>query len=639
MSSLDPELLSLGARLHTLLDFQFTGTARTSDLRARLGELLGLDPVEEEGDIGEAAWTACLQDLIDQAGVDEFKEKARELLTVPAFEQPTLVVGPVVGKVTETCVRLLVESSHEVEITCTLEAEDSDPVSETTALPQRKPQVICFSDLAPGTLYKVSFEGVDVLVDSCSFRTVPEGGWQLGDGAAPNFMSASCNSVYTSRQAPHDSPGNLWQDLATRMKDGTQIDYMLHMGDNVYNDIEWCKVEKGKMELSGFECKWGIAFEWLKDMPPEEWPDKSQDIEELFRTVYRETWGYPPQRWVLANAPNIMIFDDHDIRDDWGDREIDLDDESLDKFLATIAYRLVNEYQRQLYEDLTEEDPACSYHFHAFGDVGFVFLDLRACKTFHKQPVDEAAPMLGNDQWRALEDALHAEGGLLTGCKAILVLSPEPVAYVTPKPTSVAGEHVVDDLLGQWSAPRHLAEVPRLLKSLLAWRAQDPARAVLLLGGDVHEGGWTDITQEDGEQHIRQLTTSAIANTMTKSHEALAVVMTRDVAGLVDGWKICAGWGFLHYNWTNRRNYAVLDVKMEDDKATIGGYLVASDGEEVEVLERRTTNDEIKSGYSARLGQVKDAFCEHASGVQDFACQQAKEQMEAAKNMFGKMFG
>eukprot|EP00971_Amphidinium_carterae_P250886 4980389-Amphidinium_carterae.1 len=60
-----------------------------------------------------------------------------------------------------------------------------------------------------------------------------------------------------------------------------------------------------------------------------------------------------PTVWVLANVPNLMIFDDHDIRDDWGDRPEDIDKNSMDWFLASIAYGVILEYQRQLYEDIT----------------------------------------------------------------------------------------------------------------------------------------------------------------------------------------------------------------------------------------------------------------------------------------------
>jgi hypothetical protein len=40
------------------------------------------------------------------------------------------------------------------------------------------------------------------------------------------------------------------------------------------------------------------------------------DFEE-YTHLYRETWSAPTTRWVLSTLPSSMIFDDHDVRDDW----------------------------------------------------------------------------------------------------------------------------------------------------------------------------------------------------------------------------------------------------------------------------------------------------------------------------------
>ena len=40
------------------------------------------------------------------------------------------------------------------------------------------------------------------------------------------------------------------------------------------------------------------------------------DFEEYTR-LYYESWGEPTVRWLLSTLPSAMIFDDHDVRDDW----------------------------------------------------------------------------------------------------------------------------------------------------------------------------------------------------------------------------------------------------------------------------------------------------------------------------------
>ncbi|MGH2464878.1 MAG: alkaline phosphatase D family protein [Candidatus Limnocylindrales bacterium] len=38
---------------------------------------------------------------------------------------------------------------------------------------------------------------------------------------------------------------------------------------------------------------------------------------EEYTALYYESWGISEVRWILANLPSAMIFDDHDVRDDW----------------------------------------------------------------------------------------------------------------------------------------------------------------------------------------------------------------------------------------------------------------------------------------------------------------------------------
>ncbi len=40
------------------------------------------------------------------------------------------------------------------------------------------------------------------------------------------------------------------------------------------------------------------------------------DFEEYTR-LYREAWSDPDIRWLLSTVPSTMIFDDHDVHDDW----------------------------------------------------------------------------------------------------------------------------------------------------------------------------------------------------------------------------------------------------------------------------------------------------------------------------------
>ena len=78
-------------------------------------------------------------------------------------------------------------------------------------------------------------------------------------------------------------------------------DCLLLLGDQVYAD-----------EVSPET----LAF--IRDRRDVEQPPGAQvaDFEEYAR-LYREAWSDPDIRWLLSTVPSTMIFDDHDVHDDW----------------------------------------------------------------------------------------------------------------------------------------------------------------------------------------------------------------------------------------------------------------------------------------------------------------------------------
>lgn len=106
------------------------------------------------------------------------------------------------------------------------------------------------------------------------------------------------------------------------------------------------KVDEKKLGLDALDC-YAVR---MRHLPVDEWPDTlillgdqvyadeltPQVKEKLESTrtstvgpsdevvsfqeyegLYRHTWGDPEIRWILSTVPTAMIFDDHDIRDDW----------------------------------------------------------------------------------------------------------------------------------------------------------------------------------------------------------------------------------------------------------------------------------------------------------------------------------
>ena len=78
-------------------------------------------------------------------------------------------------------------------------------------------------------------------------------------------------------------------------------DAVLLLGDQMYAD----EVSPGTLEF--------IRQRRGTDVPPGE---QVADFEEYTR-LYRESWSEPDIRWLLSTVPTAMIFDDHDVHDDW----------------------------------------------------------------------------------------------------------------------------------------------------------------------------------------------------------------------------------------------------------------------------------------------------------------------------------
>ena len=78
-------------------------------------------------------------------------------------------------------------------------------------------------------------------------------------------------------------------------------DAVLLLGDQVYAD----EVSPGHARVHQAAARNG--------QPPGE---QIADFEEYTR-LYRESWSEPDIRWLLSTVPTVMIFDDHDVNDDW----------------------------------------------------------------------------------------------------------------------------------------------------------------------------------------------------------------------------------------------------------------------------------------------------------------------------------
>lgn len=159
--------------------------------------------------------------------------------------------------------------------------------------------------LTPGasSSYEVLLDGVRV--------------WPLPDSPFPESVIRTPAEGDTVRVAfgscrwaapPHGEPDPVGLDaldtLASRIAtepDRERPDVLLLLGDQVYAD-----------ETSPATRRWLAARRDLGDPPGSEVADYEE-----YTHLYYESWLDPEIRWLLSTVPSCMIFDDHDVIDDW----------------------------------------------------------------------------------------------------------------------------------------------------------------------------------------------------------------------------------------------------------------------------------------------------------------------------------
>jgi PhoD-like phosphatase len=140
--------------------------------------------------------------------------------------------------------------------------------------------------------------------DSCIRTVTDDHGLRIAFGscrvAHPNEPPWTLSKDEDPRGREHDA----LRALAMRMRAQDEEEWphlLLLLGDQVYAD----EVPPATAEF--------IAARRDTSVPPGE---EVADFEEYCH-LYHDSWSEPAMRWLLSTLPTAMIFDDHDVHDDW----------------------------------------------------------------------------------------------------------------------------------------------------------------------------------------------------------------------------------------------------------------------------------------------------------------------------------
>ncbi|MFD6420183.1 alkaline phosphatase D family protein [Streptomyces sp. NPDC060194] len=408
--------------------------------------------------------------------------------------------------------------------------------------------------LTPGTTtpYEVLLDGERVwpLPDSAyppSVIDTPEGG-----RPSARITFGSCRWAAPAADHGHDPVGpDALDTLATRIaRDpaAERPDVLLLLGDQVYAD-----------EVSD-ATKQYLAERRDLDEPP---GPQVANYEE-YSHLYDESWLDPDVRWLLSTVPSCMIFDDHDVIDDWNTSESWVSDmRATDWWNERILSGLMSYWVYQHLGNLSPDELAADPLYAAVRNSDDATAELRSfAERADKDPVsvrwsyrrdfgrarllmvDTRAARVLDEQNRQMVDAEEAawlreqalEGGTDpdTGCDHVLVGTSLP--WLLP--------HLIQDIEG-WNAalsrgergPRfaRLGESIRRHGDLEHWAAFPASfdwmtdlvaeagrgrSTVCVLSGDVHHAYVAEARWPDGEQpdaHIVQLTCSPVHNSVPSS--------------------------------------------------------------------------------------------------------------------------
>src|SRR5918998_1851883 len=361
-----------------------------------------------------------------------------------------LVLGPLLRYTGERDATIWVETDIPCEVEVTVDA--SSHRSRTFSVEGHHYALVLITGLTPGTSYEysVSLDGAlvwpreDDPFPPPIIRTIePDDELTLVFGSCR--VSVPHQLPYTKKRGliARGTLGGYERDalyaLALRMRREKQEswpDVLFLLGDQIYAD----EPSPGTREF--------ISSRRELDEPP-----GVADFEE-YTHLYWDSWKDPAIRWLLSTVPSTMIFDDHDVHDDWNTSEAWVrqmrkepwwEERIVGAFMSYWVYQhLGNLSPQELTEDelfgrvreaedatrmlrefaykADRETVGTRWSFHRdFGVVRLIMMDSRAGRV-----LDEGKrSMLDVEEWAWIEDTATGDfDHLIFGTSLPFLLSP-----------------------------------------------------------------------------------------------------------------------------------------------------------------------------------------------------------------------
>jgi hypothetical protein len=473
---------------------------------------------------------------------------------------PQLLLGPILRFVSGTEATLWVEADGPCEV------EVLGRTARTFCVGGHHYGLVVVDGLEPGTAtpYEVALDGrrcwpLDDGWPPSTIRTP-------GPGEALDVVFGSCRvalpheGVYTEH-IDDDERGrgpDALLALALRLRDAPPAErphLLLLLGDQVYAD----EVPPDVLErIAGRE-----------DRHPEAPDDQVADFHE-YCWLYQDAWADPATRWTMSTVPTAMVWDDHDMHDDWNISASWVADMRAlpwweDRITGGIAAYWVHQHlgnlsPAELAEDrvlaaLREAEDGLDLlleHAHRadrevdgarwsfsrdLGGVRVVVVDSRAGRVLDDPACDRGRAMLDEHEFSWLEEELSG------GAEHVLVATSLPLLLLPALHDLEAwNEAVCDGAWGRlgarvgervrragdlehWAAfGGSFVRFARLLEDAAAGRRGPAPRSIVVVSGDVHHAYVAQVGFRRGAgatTPVHQVVCSPLRNPLARKERAV----------------------------------------------------------------------------------------------------------------------
>jgi hypothetical protein len=332
-------------------------------------------------------------------------------------------------------------------------------------------------------------------------------------------------------------------------------DGLLLCGDQVYAD----EVSPATLEY--------IRSRRDTSQPPGE---QIADFEE-YTHLYRESWTDPDIRWLLSTVPSLMVFDDHDVIDDWNiswQWLTDIRAKPWWRARITGAYMAYWAYQHlgNLSPPELDDDAMYQAAIAADGDVGpelerfaeradresaatrwacsrdfgrsrVLVVDSRAARVLD----DGNRDMVDEEEWAWISDRSHEALDHLVIVSTLPVFLAPGIHYLEAwneavcagawgRPPAWLGERLRRALdLEHWPAfqASFTAMVDLLRGVATGERSGHPPASITLVGGDIHNAYIAEVSlgrRDDSRSRVHQLVCSPFRNPLSPMQRRLVQI-------------------------------------------------------------------------------------------------------------------